>query len=61
MEDVLQMQAAFGRYLELKSEVTQTIATYIFIDFYGHLCAKARTIAKEPKSVEGQFKVRSFS
>lgn len=54
MDEVVQMQTAFDRYLELKSEVEESIGTYIFIDYHGHLCCKARTLPRALTLLKGQ-------
>lgn len=56
--DVLQMQTALGRYLELGSEGSKVIATYIFVDYAGQICAKSKTLTKEPASINGNRRTR---
>lgn len=52
--DVLQLQTALGRYLKIKPEGSKAIATYIFVNYYGSICAKSRTLSKEPASIHGK-------
>ncbi|XP_003743087.1 glutamine synthetase [Galendromus occidentalis] len=50
--DHLRLQQAFDRYLDLAPDGKKTVATYIFVDLMNNVCAKARTLDFEPKSLE---------
>lgn len=52
--DTLKLQQVFDRYLTLPADRNKVIATYIFVNEVGDVCAKTRTLDSEPKSVEGK-------